>query len=67
MKPSRSSSNMTRRAMLSALAVLPVLPQILSSSPAQAEDAVLPSWDDGPAKRAILGFVRETTDSASPN
>ncbi|MCG5238010.1 HAD family hydrolase [Xanthobacter oligotrophicus] len=28
--------------------------------------APLPSWNDGPAKRAILDFVRETTDPASP-
>jgi phosphoserine phosphatase len=26
----------------------------------------LPSWNDGPAKRAILDFVRNTTDTASP-
>jgi phosphoserine phosphatase len=27
----------------------------------------LVSWNDGPAKRAILQFVRETTDQSSPN
>jgi phosphoglycolate phosphatase-like HAD superfamily hydrolase len=26
----------------------------------------LPSWNDGPAKKAILDFVRATTDKASP-
>ena len=26
----------------------------------------LPSWNDGPAKEAIVQFVRKTTDSASP-
>ena len=32
-----------------------------------AQDAPLPSWNDGPAKQAILDFVRATTDRASPN
>lgn len=31
---------------------------------AQADS--LPSWNDGPAKRAIIEFVETTTDSASP-
>ena len=33
---------------------------------AQAQDP-LPSWNDGAAKRAILNFVRETTDPSSPS
>ena len=33
--------------------------------PARANDDPLPSWNEGPAKRAILEFVRETTDRAS--
>jgi phosphoglycolate phosphatase-like HAD superfamily hydrolase len=32
----------------------------------EAEADPLPSWNDGPAKKAILAFVRETTDKASP-
>jgi phosphoglycolate phosphatase-like HAD superfamily hydrolase len=32
---------------------------------AQARD-LLPSWNDGPAKQAILAFVKTTTDPASP-
>jgi phosphoglycolate phosphatase-like HAD superfamily hydrolase len=32
---------------------------------AQAQDP-LPSWNDGPAKQAILTFVKTTTDPASP-
>ena len=31
-----------------------------------APSSVLPSWNDGPAKQAILDFVRTTTDPASP-
>jgi hypothetical protein len=26
----------------------------------------LPSWNDGPAKQAILGFVKTTTDKSNP-
>jgi phosphoglycolate phosphatase-like HAD superfamily hydrolase len=31
-----------------------------------AADDPLPSWNDGPAKKAILDFVRATTDRTSP-
>jgi phosphoglycolate phosphatase-like HAD superfamily hydrolase len=33
---------------------------------AQAQADPLPSWNDGPAKRAIIELVDSTTDSASP-
>ncbi len=33
---------------------------------AGAQTDPLPSWNDGPAKQAILEFVRVTTDKASP-
>ena len=33
---------------------------------ASAPDGALPSWNDGPAKLAILDFVRATTDQGSP-
>lgn len=33
---------------------------------AHAETDPLPSWNDGPAKQAIISFVQETTDQASP-
>ena len=33
---------------------------------AEAEGDPLPSWNDGPAKDAIVKFVRATTDAASP-
>jgi phosphoglycolate phosphatase-like HAD superfamily hydrolase len=33
---------------------------------AQAQTDSLPSWNDGPAKQAIVAFVKETTDQASP-
>src|SRR5262249_11289242 len=33
---------------------------------AYAQTDPLPSWNDGPAKQAIISFVRTTTDKASP-
>jgi len=37
----------------------------LVSAIAYAQDP-LPSWNDGPAKKAIIEFVKATTDKASP-
>ncbi|MBV8702323.1 MAG: haloacid dehalogenase-like hydrolase, partial [Acetobacteraceae bacterium] len=34
---------------------------------AEAASNPLPSWNDGPAKRAILDFLRVTTDSSNPS
>ena len=34
-------------------------------APVAAQTAPLPSWNDGPAKQAILDFVRATTDRSS--
>ena len=61
-------SGMNRRALVSSLALLPAVPGILAS-PARAQPAPttpLASWNDGPAKQAILDFVRATTDQGSP-
>jgi phosphoglycolate phosphatase-like HAD superfamily hydrolase len=70
MKPSTSSSGIDRRTLLSALAVLPALSGPLVTASAQAQTATssdtLPSWNDGPAKQAIIDFVRATTDQGSP-
>ena len=50
--------------------MLPALsePLLSGSAPAQTTTSggALPSWNDGPAKQAILDFVRATTDPASP-
>jgi hypothetical protein len=49
--------------------LLVVLALLLPGAPAfvQQEKAdPLPSWNDGPTKKAILDFVRVTTDKASP-
>jgi phosphoglycolate phosphatase-like HAD superfamily hydrolase len=61
------SAGPSRRVLLGALAVLPALQGLLGATAAQAQTASpLPSWNDGPAKQAILDFVRATTDPASP-
>lgn len=39
---------------------------LLAGIDAHAQTDPLPSWSDGAAKRAILEFVRATTDQASP-
>jgi phosphoglycolate phosphatase-like HAD superfamily hydrolase len=70
MKPTLPSSGLNRRALLSTLATLPALSGTFLATSAQAETTptggVLPSWIDGPAKQAIIDFVRATTDQASP-
>ncbi len=64
-----SPFGINRRALLSTLAMLPALSGNLLTAAARAETAppggVLPSWNDGLAKQAILDFVRVTTDQAS--
>jgi phosphoglycolate phosphatase-like HAD superfamily hydrolase len=53
--------------MLSGLAAMPALPGLLDAAAAQAQSTTppLPAWNDGPAKKAILDFVRATTDPSS--
>lgn len=69
MKAPLSSAAVSRRALLSATAALTCLPALLLSPtvPAQAAASTLPSWNDGPAKQAILDFVLATIDTAGPN
>ena len=38
----------------------------LTLQSARAQNDPLPSWNDGPAKQAIIDFVKTTTDKASP-
>jgi phosphoglycolate phosphatase-like HAD superfamily hydrolase len=61
-----SVSNLSRRAVLTALASLPLLSTPLLTHPAYAQTDPLPSWNDGTAKQAIVGFVRATTTQGSP-
>jgi phosphoglycolate phosphatase-like HAD superfamily hydrolase len=70
MNPIRPSG-VTRRVLLSCLATLPVVAGSLDpiSAPAQTATSggLLPSWNEGPAKQAILDFVRATIDRSSPS
>jgi phosphoglycolate phosphatase-like HAD superfamily hydrolase len=51
------------KALISAI----VLVSVVFITPAlQAADDPLPSWNDGPAKQAIIQFVRDTTDKSGP-
>jgi phosphoglycolate phosphatase-like HAD superfamily hydrolase len=52
-----------RRLSLTGLAMLALLASALAAAPADP----LPSWNDGPAKRAALDFVATATDPAHPN
>ncbi len=65
---SNASDGVNRRAMLGALAALPVLPALFGATIAEAQTTAadpLPSWNDGPAKQAILDFIHATTDASS--
>jgi hypothetical protein len=61
-------SDVSRRALLSALAVLTVLPESLLPAAAQtvASDP-LPSWNDGASKQSIINFVTAVTREGSPD
>src|SRR6478609_3773148 len=71
MKPTAPCPGMDRRALLASLALLPALsvPLFPASAPAQTATSggSLPSWNDGPAKQAIIDFVRATSDRSSPS
>jgi hypothetical protein len=69
MSPNPSSSGISRRLLFSTAAALPALSGLLATTAAEARAAtgILPSWNDGPAKQAIIDFVRATTTQGSPN
>ena len=59
---------LTRRAIMTAATAVVVagLPLRWISVAAQEAGDPLPSWNDGPAKQAIVEFVQATTDQSSP-
>jgi phosphoglycolate phosphatase-like HAD superfamily hydrolase len=68
MKSDDLSPGIDRRVLVSSLVALPALSTALLSSPVQAQttpSAPLTSWNEGPAKQAIVDFVRATTDQGS--
>src|SRR5262245_55576089 len=60
---------MKRRTLLQALGAMlaagPAAPFIVFGAERDPADDPLPSWNDGPAKKAILEFVRATTEKDS--
>ena len=61
-------ASVSRRRLISALAVLPVLPKTLLPAAAQtATSDPLPSWNDGAAKQSIINFVTAVTREGSPD
>lgn len=65
----RMISEINRRAMLTALTVLPTLPMLLPGS-ATAQSTTsdpLPSWNDTASKKAIVTFVERVTKQGSPD
>jgi len=69
MTSTRAPSGVDRRTLISGLALLPAASGALLATAAQAQvtpGAALTSWNDGPAKQAILDFVHATTDQGSP-
>jgi hypothetical protein len=64
-------SGVSRRALLSALAMLPafsgsLLPRTALAQTAASSDP-LPSWNDGPSKQAITGFVARVIQQGGPD
>src|SRR4249920_2024470 len=69
MPSDRPSSSIDRRVLISGMALLPVLSGMSLAGIAQAQTmqgGSLASWNDGPAKQAILDFVKATTEQGSP-
>src|SRR5450755_2192551 len=70
MNSNASFSAISRRALLSALSVLPALSTFLPL-PATAQTAAagdpLPSWNDTESKKAIMAFVDRVTKQGSPD
>jgi phosphoserine phosphatase len=66
MKAIAGPLGVNRRSLLSAPALLS-MPALLRVTSALAQDpnSQLPSWNDGPAKQAIIDFVGATTERAS--
>ena len=64
MSPKPYFSGVSRRALLSAFAALPVL-SISASAQTAASGDMLPSWNEGATKQAILNFVAAVTREGS--
>jgi hypothetical protein len=62
------TSALSRRVLLSGLALLPTVIGPLRSAPALAQGAdPLPSWNDGASKKSIIDFVTRVTTQGGPD
>lgn len=59
--------NRSRRGVIAFLAALAITLSLLAAIPAAAQTDPLPSWNEGPAKQALLKFAQATTDPSSPS
>ena len=59
--------NCSRRAVIVSFFALAAILILLFPIPVTAQTDPLPSWNEGPAKQAIIKFVHATTDPSSPS
>src|SRR3954463_2014031 len=62
-----ASFGLSRRALVSSLALLPILNGPLGQISALAQADALPSWNDGPTKASITDFVARVTTPRGPD
>lgn len=69
MNSTRAPSGINRRGLLTTAAKLSLLfaPALPFLRQAQAQTNPLPSWNDGPSKQAITGFVARVTQQGGPD
>ncbi len=67
MKPFVTPGALSRRVLLSTLAVMPALTGLLRANSALAQADPLPSWNDGATKSAITNFVARVTTQGGPD
>src|SRR5580704_18184827 len=69
MNSARTASGIDRRGLLTTAATLSLLfaPALAFLRQAQAQTDPLPSWNDGPNKKAITDFVARVTQQGGPD
>ena len=67
MEPNRPPRSINRRAMLTALALLPAFSGMVVPASVRAQIDPLPSWNDGATKQAIVEFVARVTRQGGPD
>jgi hypothetical protein len=57
----------SRRGLIASLTAAAITFSLLLPTAVSAQADTLASWNDGPAKQAIVDFVKATTDKSGPN